>query len=587
MLVDRTLAIDRIYTRRLFQWVKSNPHLFTEHVNSIFAAILEATDYSHPAEWYPKTLALRRKVIMHVGPTNSGKTYNALRALASARFGVYAGPLRLLAVEIFDRFNRGTILPKDADPNAVPGTYKRTCNLLTGEEIRTLDDDAGLLSCTVEMLSSLTRYDVAVIDEIQMLTDPERGGAWTAAVLGTSAAELHLCGEESVVPLVQQMLKDTGDEVIVNRYERLTPLVVAPNSLHGNLKGIEKGDCVVSFSRNRIFSLKQAIEEKTGMRCALAYGRLPPEVRSEQAELFNDPNSGYDVLVGSDAIGMGLNLRIKRIVLDTVSKWDGVKERALSLSQIKQIAGRAGRYGLHEDETVGVVTALKESDMGLIRKALATTIKPGAQRAVLPRRTEEHSAIEQLLISPASFASVFELQSFLARYGPSYTMREITGGMQAATAIDNLCGNLTLEERILVFNAPVQWRDEVIREAMVLLLSMYRDDMNVDLTKALEDLNLLDDLLHVEEIRAGGSSTEIPSSNQLQSLEGLYRVLVVYKWFHNRFPLAFCQGQHADDLKLRTEDAIEWCLERIRAKNIRKYPDEPTHDVAAEVPLNI
>lgn len=311
MSIDQQLAIDRAYTRRLFRWVKDHPHLFTDKVNSIFTALLESTDYSHPAEWYPKTLALRRKVIMHVGPTNSGKTYNALRALAGARLGVYAGPLRLLAVEVFDRFNNGTILPLDADPNAAPGTHKRVCNLVTGEEIRMVDEDAGLTSCTVEMLSSLTRYDVAVIDEIQMLTDPERGGAWTSAVLGACAAELHLCGEASVVPLVQEMLKDTGDEVIVNHYERLTPLVPALSSLHGNLKAIQKGDCVVAFSRNRIFSLKKAIEEKTGMRCALAYGRLPPEVRSEQAELFNNPDSGYDVLVGSDAIGMGLNLCVQ------------------------------------------------------------------------------------------------------------------------------------------------------------------------------------------------------------------------------------------------------------------------------------
>ena len=43
--------------------------------------------------------------------------------------------------------------------------------------------------------------------------------------------------------------------------------------------------------------------EETGMRCAVVYGRLPPKIRSEQEVLFNDPESGYDVMVGSDAIG--------------------------------------------------------------------------------------------------------------------------------------------------------------------------------------------------------------------------------------------------------------------------------------------
>ena len=167
---------------------------------------------------------------------------------------------------------------------------------------------AGLTSCTVEMISADHRYDVAVIDEIQMLSDPERGGAWTSAVLGLNAEELHLCGEERALPLVQQLLEDTGDELIINRYDRLTPLQMAEQSLMGDFKAIKKGDCVVAFSREKLFALKRQIERETGMRCAIIYGRLPPEVRAEQAALFNDPDSGYDVLVGSDAIGMGLNL---------------------------------------------------------------------------------------------------------------------------------------------------------------------------------------------------------------------------------------------------------------------------------------
>ena len=247
---------------------------------------------------------------MHVGPTNSGKTHNALRALASARSGVYAGPLRLLAHEIFHRFNSGMIVPKEGSLDDPPGMHKRACNMITGEEQRIVDNDAGLTSCTVEMLNFVTHYDVAVVDEIQMISDPERGGAWTSAVLGLCAKEIHLCGEDSVVPLIQSILAETGDEIIVNRYDRLTPLTIAEESLNGKLTGIQKGDCVVTFTRSGIFKLKKDIEEATGMRCAIAYGRLPPEVRSEQAILFNDPKSGYDVLVGSDALGMGLNLYV-------------------------------------------------------------------------------------------------------------------------------------------------------------------------------------------------------------------------------------------------------------------------------------
>ncbi|OAX30545.1 hypothetical protein K503DRAFT_705117, partial [Rhizopogon vinicolor AM-OR11-026] len=149
---------------------------------------------------------------------------------------------------------------------------------------------------------------LAVVNEIQMLADPDRGSAWTAAVLGVPAEELHLCGEDVAVPIVQVLLKDTDDELFINRYERLTPLTVQDESLEGDFSRVQKGDCLVAFSRSGIFALKRKVEESTGLRCAVAYGRLSPEIRTEQAALFNDPHSGYDVMVRSDAIDIGLNL---------------------------------------------------------------------------------------------------------------------------------------------------------------------------------------------------------------------------------------------------------------------------------------
>lgn len=279
---------------------------------------------------------------MHVGPTNSGKTHHALRALAAAESGVYAGPLRLLAHEIFTRLNAGQIVPAGIDVSTLPPytepdtetnfdidekapvvrkdgdpRFVRPCNMITGEEQRIVDDRAPLLASTIEMLGHSRRVNVAVIDEIQLIGDAQRGGAWTDAVLGLCADEIHLCGEESAVPIVERLLADTGDKLEVRRYQRLTPLVVAEKSLNEDFSKIEKGDCVVGFSRSAIFKLKNRIEKATGLRCAMAYGALPPEIRSEQAALFNDPDSGYDVLVGTDAIGMGLNLLVSSLIVLT------------------------------------------------------------------------------------------------------------------------------------------------------------------------------------------------------------------------------------------------------------------------------
>ena len=252
---------------------------------------LASVDMRNPGEWFPAARSIRRKIIMHVGPTNSGKTYRALKRLEVAKSGWYGGPLRLLAHEVFNRMN-----------------YKGIkCNLITGEEIRIVDQNAPLTSSTIEMFSESARYDVAVIDEIQMIGDGQRGFAWTIALIGLCAKEVHLCGEEAAVPLVEEIAKELGEEVEVNRYDRLSPLKTSTEPL-GDYKNIQKGDCVVAFSRKRIFEIKDQIEETTRLRCALVYGGLPPETRSMQAELFNDPTSGYDVIVASDAIGMGLNL---------------------------------------------------------------------------------------------------------------------------------------------------------------------------------------------------------------------------------------------------------------------------------------
>lgn len=295
-------SVNNLILAKFFQYIATsdansiNLKLASRSSISKLSNLAKMADFRNAGEFYPFARRLKRKLILHVGPTNSGKTYAALVALARARTGVYAGPLRLLAHEVFSRFNEGKIGSEG----------KRLCNLITGEEQRILDPNQSLSSCTVEMFPLNRRLEVGVIDEIQMIGDPQRGSAWTNAILGSQCDELHMCGEESVVELVQKIAADLGDECVVNRYERLSPLAIAPNSLRGQLDSVRAGDCVVTFSRNNIFALKRLIEEKTGLRVAVAYGGLPPEVREEQARMFNA--GGYDVLVASDAVGMGLNL---------------------------------------------------------------------------------------------------------------------------------------------------------------------------------------------------------------------------------------------------------------------------------------
>ncbi|KAJ2389904.1 RNA helicase, partial [Coemansia sp. RSA 2603] len=311
-------ALEIFVNNQFFAYLAENA---PEAVKNI-GYLRKISDMRYPHEWMPDVRKIPRKIIMHVGPTNSGKTYHALQRLQGAKNGVYCSPLRLLAFEVYQRMNKAGIacnLMTGEDrrgPNYEDGVVKPTGYSILGTAV------TGLVSCTIEM-APLKRCQVAVIDEIQMIGDKHRGWAWTVALLNLPASELHLCGEESAVPIVKRICETLDEEVEVRTYGRLGALRTSEKSLEYDWKRIQPGDCVVTFSRQNIYNIKYTIESQTGMRCAVIYGGLPPEARVEQARLFNEEGTGYDVLVASDAVGMGINLAIKRVVFTSLNKFDG------------------------------------------------------------------------------------------------------------------------------------------------------------------------------------------------------------------------------------------------------------------------
>ncbi|KAG7177390.1 ATP-dependent RNA helicase SUV3-like [Homarus americanus] len=296
---------------------------------------------------YSEARALNRKIIFHAGPTNSGKTYHALEQFLNAESGIYCGPLKLLATEVFNKSNsRGT-----------------PCDLVTGEERRFGNTDGSAarhVACTVEMASVNNAYDVAIIDEIQMIRDPMRGWAWTRALLGLCAKEVHICGEASAIGLVNELAVAIGEEVEIRRYKRLTDLTVENYALQ-TFDNVHPGDCIVCFSKRDIHHVSREIERR-GHEVAVIYGGLPPGTKLAQAFKFNDPSHPCKILVATDAIGMGLNLSIRRIIFYSLIRPNinekGEKEmETISVSSALQIAGRAGRYGTqwdHEIEQAGL-----------------------------------------------------------------------------------------------------------------------------------------------------------------------------------------------------------------------------------------
>ena len=187
---------------------------------------------------------------------------------------------------------------------------------------------------------------------VQMIGDDQRGWAWTRALQGLPANEIHLCGDASALPLVKQMCEDMGEPLSVMNYNRFTDLEIQPGALLRDYTSVEPGDCIVAFSRRDIFDIKTDIERRTNHKCCVIYGALPPEMRRHQAALFNEPNNGFDILVASDAVGMGLNLNIRRVIFHKVQKFEGYNTIPVSTSQIKQIAGKPLSSDCHASRTL-------------------------------------------------------------------------------------------------------------------------------------------------------------------------------------------------------------------------------------------
>ena len=313
------------------------------------SALLNAIP-EHYRDLYPLARAMKRRFVLHLGPTNSGKTYEGVERLKGARNGIYLGPLRLLAAEQFEALNLADV----------------QCSLVTGEEqIRV--PGSRVQSSTVEMADLKTQYDVAVIDECQMIADRDRGGAWTAAILGLCAEEIHACASPDAGPLLSRIIEECGDELTVVRHERMTPLEVEKEGFEFPAS-VRPGDALIVFSKARVHAVAAELKSK-GYRVSLIYGALPPDVRRNQAERFHRGET--DVVVSTDAIAMGMNLPIERVVFLESEKYDGDITRTLTDAEIKQIAGRAGRFGIYE---TGYVNAF--GFKGLVEQALKRPLLP-------------------------------------------------------------------------------------------------------------------------------------------------------------------------------------------------------------------
>ena len=255
-----------------------------------------------------------------LGPTNTGKTYLAIERMCAHSSGVIGFPLRLLAREVYDR----VVALKGAASVA----------LLTGEE-RIVPATARYWLCTVESMPVAEEFAFCAIDEAQLGIDPERGHVFTDRLLRARGREETLIlGSATLKPLVRQLIPHAE---IVSR-PRFSTLRYSGSA---KLSRLPPRSAIVAFSAEQVYALAEMLRRFKG-GAAVVMGALSPATRNAQVAMFQ--RGEVDYLVATDAVGMGLNMDVTHVAFAGLSKFDGRRERRLTISEMAQIAGRAGRH---------------------------------------------------------------------------------------------------------------------------------------------------------------------------------------------------------------------------------------------------
>ena len=465
----------------------------------------------NPKDEYPDARRMQRHFILHLGGTNTGKTYDGIQRLMQAETGVYLAPLRLLALEAQE-----TLL--DAHVR---------CSLTTGEEEDVQPSDTHV-SATCEKLDIARRWDVAVIDECQMISDPQRGYAWTRAILGVLAPEVHLCAAPEARNLLLWLIDACGDTYEIIEHERKTPLLCMKQTV--DYDDVKPGDALITFSKIGVLSIAEDLRAR-GKKPAIIYGALPYSARRKQMEGFLAGEMRY--VVSTDAIGMGLNLPIRRIIFMESSKFDGTQVRPLTAAEIKQIAGRAGRFGMYDK---GYVSAAE--DLASIREGL---------EAVVPPLTQAVAGFSELVLQ-VDFDLLEVLQEWSKMPTPEpYVKLDVSRYISVISRLRADGFHLTREQELRAANIPFDETDPELQKLFNRFLRLWEAGEPID-RPALPERN-------------AGSHT-------LPELEEHCRKLDLYFSFSKAFSFEVDTEALADERERTAESINEILLHNLK-NNIR------------------
>ncbi len=274
-----------------------------------------------------------KRITAVLGPTNTGKTHLALETMLEYESGIIGFPLRLLAREIFDK----CVGKVGADKVA----------LITGEE-KIIPKSPKYYICTAESMPKDMIVDFIAVDEIQMCADHERGHIFTDRLLNARGEKLTMfLGSHTMKSIIKSLIKDV-EFVNKERYSKLT------YSGYKKISRLNPKTALIAFSVDEVYAIAELVRRQKG-GAAIIMGSLSPKTRNSQVDLYQSGDANF--LVATDAIGMGINMDIDNVSFSNLTKFDGKKTRKLSLSEISQIAGRAGRH--INDGTFGITGECK------------------------------------------------------------------------------------------------------------------------------------------------------------------------------------------------------------------------------------
>ncbi len=486
-------------------------------------ALKEALGCAHYHEQFPIARTLKRHVTVCLGPTNSGKTHHALQALLAAKTGAAAFPLRLLALEAFDMLVEAGV---------------RT-SLVTGDE-RIIDPWATHVCSTVEMLDMTRICDCILIDEVQNIADRERGWAWVAALLGAPAANVFVCGALHAAEAVREILAPVDDVIENRRFERKCELRVLREPVPESEIGL--GDAVIVFSRREVLQWDQRLRGR-GFATSVLYGALPPPVRRRQAQRFRKGES--DVIVSTDCVGQGCNAPIRRVLFQSLRKFNGESIQMLTPCEAQQIAGRAGRFGMHDVGFVGMLASPGgESGQALQLMQLMASAPPAITGPFQLRPSWAQIELVMKIRRFRSVALAIENWSSL-NFGPTFCQPDVARLLMTAQWIENYSSHRMNRADVFAFaGSPFDVGAPDQREILEQLMAAYCNGYALHINTFLQ-------------VVAGAGLGQ-----RSQAAERNARVLGQLAWVASRYPSVLADADLLSEVRRDMDAIVEACLDQ-------------------------